>query len=159
MTQPRAERPDVPEYGIPATSEGTLSYDFVEDRLLSSRNYWISTVRPDCRPHSVPTWGVWLDGKLYFGGGTRTRKARNLAANPHVAAHTESADEVVILEGSARIVADADEQRRVDDAYEAKYGMRHGPTVWCMTPEVAFGWTTFPDTVTRWRLPPGDRST
>lgn len=157
MTEPQAERPDVPEYGIPVTSEGMLPYTHVEDRLLSSRNYWISTVRPDGRPHAVPTWGVWLGGKLYFGGGTRTRKARNLATNRHVAAHTESADEVVILEGSAEIVADEDEQRRVDDAYEEKYGMRHGPTVWRLTPGVAFGWTTFPDTVTRWRLAGDDR--
>ncbi len=30
-------------------------------------NYWICTTRPDGRPHSIPVWGFWLDGGLYFG--------------------------------------------------------------------------------------------
>ena len=46
--------------------------------------------------------------------------------------------------------ADPDLLRRVDDAYEAKYGMRHGTPVWVLRPRVAFGWTEYPTTVTRW---------
>jgi hypothetical protein len=150
MPEPRADRPYIPEYGVPTSSKGTLPFDHVTDRLASARNYWVATTRPDGRPHAVPTWGVWLDGAIYFGGGTGTRKARNLKANPNVVVHTESGDEVVIIEGVAEPVTDEAEQTRVDDAYEAKYDMRHGPTVWRVTPSVAFGWVTFPDSVTRW---------
>ena len=150
MPEPQADRPYIPDYGIPTSSKGTLPYDHVTDRLASARNYWVSTARPDGRPHAVPTWGVWLDGAIYFGGGTRTRKARNLKSTPNVVVHTESGEEVVIVEGEAEPVTDEAEQTRVDDAYEAKYDMRHGPTVWRVTPRVAFGWSTFPDTVTRW---------
>jgi nitroimidazol reductase NimA-like FMN-containing flavoprotein (pyridoxamine 5'-phosphate oxidase superfamily) len=147
---PRAERPIIPEYGIPEDVDGVLPFSYLDERLAAAHDYWVASVRPDGRPHAVPVWGVWLDGVLFFGGGKRTRKARNLAANPEVVVHTESAAEVAIVEGRAREVSEEDEQRRVDDAYEAKYGMRHGPTVWAVAPRVAFGWTTFPDTVTRW---------
>src|SRR5215210_1638314 len=110
VPEPKADRPYIPDYGIPTSSEGTLPYDHVSDRLASARNYWVSTARPDGRPHAVPTWGVWLDGAIYFGGGTGTRKARNLKSNPNVVVHTESGDEVVIVEGQAEPVTDEEEQ-------------------------------------------------
>jgi nitroimidazol reductase NimA-like FMN-containing flavoprotein (pyridoxamine 5'-phosphate oxidase superfamily) len=33
----------------------------------------------------MPVWGVWLDGRLWFSSGRRSRKARNLEADPRVA--------------------------------------------------------------------------
>ena len=44
--------------------------------------YWLSTVRPDGRPHVTPLLGIWLDGALYFCTGPDERKAKNLARNP-----------------------------------------------------------------------------
>jgi len=68
--------------------------------------------------------------------------------------HLESGNEVVIIEGTVEKLtaadADPDLLRRIDDAYEAKYGMRHGTPVWRLHPTVAFGWTDYPTTVTRW---------
>src|SRR3712207_7837758 len=48
------------------------------ERLEGAAVYWISTVRPDGRPHITPLLSVWLDGALYFCTGPDDRKAKNL---------------------------------------------------------------------------------
>jgi hypothetical protein len=157
LVEPIAERPDIERsYGVPESSEGLLPFDRVRERLANSRTYWLSTVRPDGRPHAVPIWGVLVDDRMHFGGGRTTRKARNLVTNSAVVLHTESAEDVVILEGIAIEVNEAHRQRAIDDAYEAKYGIRHGTPVWELRPSVAFAWTEFPRTMTRWRFSEGD---
>ena len=40
----------------------------------------------------------------------------------------------------------------LDDAYEAKYQMRHGIPFWVLRPRVAFAWSDFPNNATRWRF-------
>jgi nitroimidazol reductase NimA-like FMN-containing flavoprotein (pyridoxamine 5'-phosphate oxidase superfamily) len=50
--------------------------------LEDAQVYWLSTVRPDGRPHVTPLLGVWLHGSLYFCTGAAERKAKNLAHNP-----------------------------------------------------------------------------
>lgn len=151
-SEPRPSRPYIPGYGIPTNIEGTLPWSHVGERMERSRNYWVGTVRPDGRPHVVPVWGVWLDGTLYFGGGPDTRWSRNLAISPQVAVHLESGDDVVILEGSVERITDPDHPlvTRLDDAYEAKYHMRHGIPFWVLRPRIAFAWSKFPDNTTRW---------
>lgn len=44
--------------------------------------FWISTVRPDGRPHVTPLPAMWLDGSLYIATGETEQKARNLDRNP-----------------------------------------------------------------------------
>jgi len=51
--------------------------------LEKAEIYWISTVRPDGRPHVTPLVSVWLDGALYFCTGEGERKNKNLQQNPH----------------------------------------------------------------------------
>jgi hypothetical protein len=154
MTEARAERPHVPEYGIPKSEKGTLSWAHVTERLERSRNYWIVTTDDSGQPHSVPTWGVWLDDTLYFGGGPHTRWSRNLAANPNVAVHLESGDDVVILEGRVGRITDPKDPMvvRIDDAYEPKYEMRHGIPFWVLRPRLVLAWSNFPKDATRWRF-------
>jgi hypothetical protein len=154
MTEPRAERPYVPEYGIPTSEKGTLPWAHVTERLERARNYWIVTTDDSARPHSVPTWGVWLDDRLFFGGGPNTRWSRNLAANPHVAVHLESGEDVVILEGSVDRITNSEDPMvvRIDDAYEPKYDMRHGIPFWVLRPRLVFAWSNFPKDATRWRF-------
>ena len=94
---PHVDRPHVPHYGIPETLERTLPWAWAEERLKSAITYWVSTTRPDGRPHATPVWAVWLDGSIAFEGGPQTRRARNLAENPAVVVHVESGDDVVIL--------------------------------------------------------------
>ncbi|HML21763.1 MAG TPA: pyridoxamine 5'-phosphate oxidase family protein [Aggregatilinea sp.] len=152
---PTVTRPFIlDDYGIPKTMDGVLPWSYATERLAPARNYWVSTTLPDGRPHARPVWGVLVDGVQYFGGGPQTRWARNLAARPEVVLHLESGDEVVIVEGTVTKLteenADPDLLTRIDDAYEAKYNMRHGTPVWQLTPRVAFGWTKFPDDTTKW---------
>lgn len=153
---PNPDRPELPEsYGVPETIDGVLSWEHVVRRMSESRNYWLATVRRDYRPHAVPVWGVWLDDTIHFGGGRGTRKARNLSVNSGAVVHAESGEDVVILEGMAEEVTDGEQQARIDDAYEAKYGIRHGTPVWVLKPRVAYAWSAFPGDATRWLL--GDR--
>src|SRR3974377_272838 len=88
--------------------------------------YWVSTVRPDGRPHVTPVVAVWMDGALYFGSGPGEQKSRNLAANRHCAVTTgchsrlEGVD--VVLHGDVEVVRDLAQLQRVADAYFGKYG-------------------------------------
>lgn len=163
-SKPRRERPGFPEgYGISRKEEGMLSWEWLSQRMEKAKNYWVGSTRPDGRPHSMPVWGVWVDDSLYFGTGTDTRKARNLAENPAMLIHLESGDEVVILEGQAQVAEDSAVLARVDDAYEAKYKMRavseNKDAVWyTLRPRVALAWTEkeFPINATRWVFEDGD---
>src|ERR1700722_9014538 len=56
--------------------------------LANAKVYWLTTVRPDGRPHVTPLLGVWFDGGLYFCTGPDERKAKNLAENLHCALTT-----------------------------------------------------------------------
>ncbi|MFQ5576262.1 MAG: pyridoxamine 5'-phosphate oxidase family protein [Anaerolineae bacterium] len=141
------------EYGIPATDEGMLPWAFVTERLRQARNYGLVTVRPNGRPHAVPVWGVVVDGALHFGMGRDTLKARNLARNPNVVIHLDSSEEVVIVEGRAEEITAPALQTRLDDAYEAKYQIRHGAPVYALRPAVVFAWDAgYPITATRWKF-------
>jgi hypothetical protein len=87
--------------------------------------YWLTTVRPDGRPHVTPLIGIWLAGAMYFCTGAEERKARNLTQNPHCILTTgcnslEGRD--LVVEGDAAKVSDVAELRSVADTYEAKYG-------------------------------------
>ena len=88
--------------------------------------YWLSTVRPDGRPHVTTLLSVWVDGALYFCTGAEERKAKNLAENPQCILTTGSnsfEDGLdVVVEGEAVNVRDEARLQRVADAYETKYG-------------------------------------
>lgn len=157
---PQISRPHIPKYGIPESSEGLLPWSHVTAKLTAARNYWIATTRPDGRPHAVPVWGVFVEGTLYFGGGAHTRWSRNLDQNPGVVVHLENAEDVVIVEGTVdkltQETADPALLVRLDDAYQAKYDIRHGTPVWRLRPALAFAWTKFPDDTTRFTFGAGE---
>jgi len=144
----RASRPRFsPSYGISESDDGLLTWDWALEHLAASRNYWISTTREDGRPHAMPVWGVVHEGSLWFGSGGV--KAENLARTGRLVAHTESGDEVVILEGRAETADVSDELR---DAYEAKYDFRpEQAQMWVVRPTLAFAWRErdYPQSATR----------
>ena len=130
------------DYGIQGPDEGTgLALLFgsgpgQEERLTASRNYWVTSLWPDGRPHSMPVWGVWDGEALWFSSGRRSRKARNLASDPRCVVSTENADEPVVIEGSAEIERRAGRDRarcRSDERQVRRHngrvpgGARHGP--------------------------------
>src|SRR3954463_10501088 len=78
--------------------------------LSQAEIYWLSTVRPDGRPHVTPLVAVWQDDALYFCTGPTEQKANNLAHNAHCILTTgcnsfaEGLD--LVVEGDARQVSD-----------------------------------------------------
>ena len=98
----------------------------VRRHLEAAEVYWISTVRPDGRPHVTPLLSVWVDGGLYFCTGPDERKAKNMQRNPHCVLTTgcnalgEGLD--VVVEGEASRVTDDARLGRVAGAYLSKYG-------------------------------------
>jgi general stress protein 26 len=93
--------------------------------LENAEVYWVTSVRPDGRPHVTPLLGIFLDGAMYFCTGGRERKAKNLEANPHCILTTgcnnlEGLD--VVVEGKVAKVSDKTELQSAADAYESKYG-------------------------------------
>ena len=72
-----------------------------------------------------------------------------MKANPRLTVHLEDGNQAIIFEGHATLVGDDEAlMTRIDDAYEVKYNMRHGPPIWQMNPERIFAWQSM-DTVTK----------
>ena len=96
----------MPGYGIRPADEGTglLPWSWAEERLISSRNYWVVSSWPDGRPHAMPVWGMWHDGGFWFSSSRGSRKAKNLAENPRCVVTTEDAENPVVVEGVARLL-------------------------------------------------------
>ncbi|MBN1874955.1 MAG: pyridoxamine 5'-phosphate oxidase family protein [Anaerolineae bacterium] len=162
MRSPKVGRPLFPK-GYVENPSGLLSWSHVVQRLTDAKNYWLCTVRPDGRPHVIPKWAVWVDDKIYFDGSSETRHARNIAANPRVALHLESGDDVVIVEGVCRVVSAPSSALGVKlaQAYAAKYaeiGYAPSPDQWDtgglfeIIPYMALAWTSFAEDPTKFVL-------
>jgi general stress protein 26 len=69
----------------------------------------------------MPVWGVWHDWSLWFSSGGRSRKAKNLRADPRCSVATDNPLEPVVLEGTAEVVSDLDLIRMFLEHSNAKY--------------------------------------
>jgi hypothetical protein len=97
------------------------------EQVVAADTFWVSTVRPDGRPHVTPLIAVWHDGAMWFTTGPDERKARNLAENRSCILTTGRSDLVeggldVVLEGAAERVTNDGELEPVAEAFAAKYG-------------------------------------
>jgi hypothetical protein len=162
MTNPRMTRPHFPP-GYVDNPKSTVSWEVVVQRLSASKDYWLCSVRPDGRPHAVPRWGVFVEGKFYYDGSPETRHARNIAENPHVALHLESGDEALIAEGTSVPAGKPAPElaERLAAAYCAKYekfGYAPKPDQWdagglyVFTPQKVLAWTVFNEDPTKFVL-------
>lgn len=164
--RPRIDRPRVPEgYGVEELGP-YLTWVEVEARLVESRQYWLATTRPDGRPHVVPRWGVWLDGKFWYDGSPETRHARNLESNPHCVLHLEDGWKATIVEGQSRrsepIMGPLGERLAAEFAHKYRdQGYAPEPTAWSdemaggmrvLSPEKVLAWSSFPSDLTRFRF-------
>jgi hypothetical protein len=82
--------------------DDALSWTEIAARLRAARSYWLCTTTPSGAPHAAPVWGAVTDQVLYLYSERRTVKARNLAADPRVVVHLESAEDVVIVRGTVK---------------------------------------------------------
>ena len=131
--------------------------------------YWLATTDPVGRPHVAGVGALWVDGKIYFVTGARTRKGRNLAANPHCVLSVSLAGLDLVVEGRAVRVTDRPTLLRLaaryaaqgwpasvsGTAFTAEYSAPSaGPPPWnlyMVRPTTAFGVATAePSGATRW---------
>src|SRR5437016_13689711 len=125
MPEPKASRPHWPDalQNPPKDLSGLKPWRWALERLEKSHNYWIATTRPDGRPHLMVVWGIWWREAFWLSTGPRTRKAKNIAADPHVVIGTEKADEAVILDGTAEEIKDRAASKQLAHIYNAKSGV------------------------------------
>lgn len=162
MIQPakaRRVRPNMPHYGVmPEQVDAMLTWDWVDRQMQEAHNYWVCTVCADGRPHSVPVWGAWVDGVLYFGTDRQAVKARNIARDSRVVVHLGSGDETVIFEGHAELAQVSDEQlKRITQRYIEKYKLDpeladSDDLLLCLIPSKVMAWLEkdYPATATYW---------
>ncbi|GLF94007.1 pyridoxamine 5'-phosphate oxidase family protein [Streptomyces yaizuensis] len=147
-----------------------VAWPEAEALLAAAGIFWLSTVRPDGRPHVTPLLAVWHEGAPHFCTGPAERKALNLRENPEVVLTTGSnaldAGLDLVVEGTAVRVEDEDRLRALAGAYTAKYGeewtfgVRDGAfvggggraLVFRVEPRTAFGFARDPYGQTRWEF-------
>jgi hypothetical protein len=164
MTEPTASRPYWPDtLQNPAdATTGLKPWSWAVERLEKSHNYWIATSRP-LHPHLMVVWGIWLENAFWFSTGPRTRKAKNIAADPHCVIGTERADEAIIVEGVAEEIKDRAVWKQIAGPYDRKYGGNIlpllescGGCVFRVAPQLAFGQdehaADFTQAATRWKF-------
>lgn len=169
-TTPAAELLFAPRDAVPiSTDEATIKpWSQARACLESAPKAWLSTVRPDGRPHAMPILMVLIGDTVCFATRPGSRKGKNLAGNAHcvILASDETID--VVVEGDATRVGDEAGLRRVAAALKAKYGweftLRDGSAhedslpgspeyaFYQVTPTRAFGYGPDGMTATRWRF-------
>ncbi|MDP8950034.1 MAG: TIGR03667 family PPOX class F420-dependent oxidoreductase [Actinomycetota bacterium] len=94
-----------------------------EARLREEVIIWLTTVRSDGQPQSVPVWFLW-DGEAFLVySQPGRRKLRNIGRNPRVGLHLNSnarGGDVVRIEGTAEVVQDVSPANEVGE-YVEKY--------------------------------------
>lgn len=144
-----------------------IAWSDVAARLKSPRSYWLATCDAGGSPHVSPVWGAVVAETLHLFSERRTVKARIVAANPQVAIHLESAEDVVIVRGVLEDLGAPDQHPDVLTALEAKYDapedVGYLPTadpdfdvLWRLRPRVALLWRldAYDTSQERWRAEP-----
>ncbi|MGI8882199.1 MAG: pyridoxamine 5'-phosphate oxidase family protein [Jatrophihabitans sp.] len=158
---PRYSEPDAPP----------VPWAQTQQLLAVAELSWLTTVRPDSRPHVTPLITVWVDDALWFSAGAEERKVHNAAENKHCALTTGSnalhGGTDVVVEGEVHRETDESVLRRVAEEYETKYGnewhytVRDGSfigtagnvaQVFRMNPTTAFAYGKAPYSQTRYRF-------
>lgn len=165
------ETTNLDRYGDAVLPWSRARDSFATDSRGPSVTHFLGTVTPDGRPHAAGVGAVWFDGDVYFTAGPRSRKARNLAANPACTISARLSGIDVVLEGEAVRVVDAATLERLaaiyrdagwpaevdDEGFTAPYSAPSaGPPPWHlyrMTFRTVFGVAgAEPYGATRWRF-------
>jgi PPOX class probable F420-dependent enzyme len=94
-----------------------------EARLKEEEIAWMTTVRSDGQPQTVPVWFLWDGEEILIYSQPNRQKLKNLSRNPHVGLNLNSdaqGGNVVRLEGTATIADDAPPSSEVP-SYVEKY--------------------------------------
>ena len=96
----------------------------VQERLKTDKIAWLTTVRPNGQPDSVPVWFLWDGETILIYSKPDAPKIRNLDGNPHVSVtvdDTKGGGDVIRVEGTAEVVDGYPLGTEVP-AYMEKYG-------------------------------------
>ena len=165
MTTPKVSRPKFPK-GYVDNPSAYVNWSWVAAQLTDSKNYWFCSVRPPTpeapggRPHVIPRWGVYVDGKIYYDGSPETRHNRNTELNPNISVHLESGNQVIILEGTSLPAGKPSPElaNQLVEDYRKKYadqGYSPEPNQWdegglyVFTPHQCLAWTKFNEDPTK----------
>jgi hypothetical protein len=114
-SQPKADRPFAPGYGIVGVEEGKglLPWGWVARQMNPCHTFWLATIHAERGgPHVMPVWGVWLDDAFFFSTGRKSRKGQNLAANGACTITNDDGAKAVIVDGVASEVESQEPTRR-----------------------------------------------
>jgi hypothetical protein len=117
MTNSTIETRNLDQYGSAA-----LPWTRAQDLLAGESPtkdvpFFLNTVSPDGRPHSVGIGAIWFDDALYFVSGPRTRKSRNIKANPACTVSVRLTGLDLVLEGDALRITDESTLDRIAARY------------------------------------------
>ncbi len=91
--------------------------------------HWIATfvtVDGNRRPHAVPVWFAYDDGKFHVQTDRSSVKVRNVHLNPYVAMTVYNMrDEAVCVRGRAHVISYEEEFRRLTQVHINKYNHLH----------------------------------
>ena len=88
----------------PATDQRRIA---IEERLRTEPTVWLSSTRPDGRPHVVPVWFNWNGSVFDLFSKPNAQKVRNLRQHPDVMLAVGQPNEdfdVELVEGTATII-------------------------------------------------------
>src|SRR6266498_2436081 len=137
-----------------------VDWDWVAAQLTESKHYWLCSVYPNGKPHVVPRWCVFLDGKVYYDGSPETRHSRNIQLNPDISVHLESGAQPIILYGTSTASGKPSSElgKKLSQEYKKKYkelGYAPKPNSWdggglyVFTPRECLTWSKFTEDPTK----------
>lgn len=94
--------------------------NFMQKEWLAS----FATVDAEGRPHIVPVFFTYDEGKVYVQTDRRSVKVRNLARNGNVAVAVYRGEEAVILRGKGKIIADRNDFIKRTQEHIDKYRLQ-----------------------------------
>jgi hypothetical protein len=151
--EPKASRPTPDWVG----GKGLLPWTWAVERLAGARHYWIATLRENGLPQARPVDGVWVNGVLglSIGHGGVQRALQRQDGRFDGTVHTDSAPDVVIVEGTVERVVGRPRADRLPvsdpiafdvahavELYKAKYNEDIPDVVnFAVVPHVVYGWS------------------
>lgn len=98
----------------------------IQQRLQHDVIVWLTSVRPDGRPHAVAVWYLWDGEAFLIFSRPNNQKVRNLQQNANVVLavdNTHTGDDPITIEGTATLLEPGTVGTDLP-AYVEKYGER-----------------------------------
>lgn len=124
-------------------------------RFADAEACWFSSTRPDGRAHLAPIWHVWYEGRAYVVTQGDSVRARNIVHQPAVSLSLPDTNNVVIVEGAARVTPE--KKDALNPLFKAKYNWEFATDnpynlIIEVTPRKILAWGSGGEGQGRWRF-------